>query len=336
MTDLPTWWQEAGLPTAAGQVLDYIVTHPESTVAEIGADTGLSATNVHRAMRALEHELLAVRMGRRPVRWSASPPRAAMQALLARRRAQLASVELDAERLQERYTVHLDRRFASDQFEVLDTAARVTARYTYLLRSAKREILHLVMPPYVAAADQLPGRMSAQAQAAARGVRFRSVYEASSFDEPFSLQTAREGREFGGETRLSSAVPMKLVLFDDDAAIMTITPTDPAAGSLLVHSPPLLRVLHALFESQWEHGLPWDDADAATTPSPAEPEVDPRWTQVLQLMALGMKDDAIARVLGVSRRTVQQVVTDVGARLGARTRFQIALQARALGWLREE
>lgn len=336
MSELAAWWQEAGLPATAGSVLDHVVGDPEATETEIGAHLGLAPAEVAAALETLEQELLVVRVGTDPTRWSASPPRAAMQALLARRQAKLASIQLAAERLQERYAVHLDRRFASDQFEVLDTAARVTARYEHLLRTAEREILHLVMPPYVAASEQLPDRLAAQAEAAARGVRFRSVYEAASFDDLLSLRTAREGSRFGGQIRLSAPLPMKLVLFDDEAAIMTITPTDPAAGSLLIHSPPLLRVLHALFEGLWEHGVPWNETGTDDPSTPSQPTVDPRWTQVLRLMALGMKDDAIARSLGVSRRTVQQVVTDVGRRLGARTRFQIALQAQALGWLVDE
>jgi DNA-binding NarL/FixJ family response regulator len=50
-------------------------------------------------------------------------------------------------------------------------------------------------------------------------------------------------------------------------------------------------------------------------------------------MATGMKDDAIARVLDISRRTVQKHVSGAGTALGARTRFQIALRAAERGWL---
>ena len=48
-------------------------------------------------------------------------------------------------------------------------------------------------------------------------------------------------------------------------------------------------------------------------------------------MSLGMKDDVIARALGVSRRTIQQDISDISALLGARTRFQIALFAQQRG-----
>ena len=54
---------------------------------------------------------------------------------------------------------------------------------------------------------------------------------------------------------------------------------------------------------------------------------------VLNLLAAGLTDDAMARHLGVSVRTVQRRVREICARLGARTRFQAGLQARRHGLL---
>jgi len=48
-------------------------------------------------------------------------------------------------------------------------------------------------------------------------------------------------------------------------------------------------------------------------------------------MAAGMKDETIARILNVSRRTVQQHISDAGSLLGAWTRFQIAVLAAKRG-----
>ena len=51
--------------------------------------------------------------------------------------------------------------------------------------------------------------------------------------------------------------------------------------------------------------------------------IDERTREVLRLMATGMKDDTIARVRGVSRRTAQKHVSEAGSALEAKTRFQI-------------
>lgn len=328
-------WDIAGLDADAGQVLEFLVARPESSPADIAAALELAPRSVTRALRALSDELLAVQVNRTPDRWSASPPRPALQALLARRRLALAEIEVLSERLQEEYNSAADHRFASDQFEILDTPARVTARYTHLLHAARSEVVHLAMPPYVADSAEVPDRLEAQAAAIGKGVRLRAVYDADTFDDALSLMTARRGEQIGGEVRLSSGLPMKLVMFDGTAAIMPLRSDDPAAGSLLVHSPTLLYVLSILFEELWEHGMPWkSDGTAAAAPAePAGAAPDARGMEVLRLMSLGMKDDVIARVLGVSRRTVQQAISDIGVLLGARTRFQIAIFARQRGWL---
>jgi DNA-binding NarL/FixJ family response regulator len=56
---------------------------------------------------------------------------------------------------------------------------------------------------------------------------------------------------------------------------------------------------------------------------------------ILTLLRAGLTDDAIARVLGLSRRTIQKHISETAELLGARTRFQIALMARDRGWLED-
>ncbi|WP_238430957.1 LuxR C-terminal-related transcriptional regulator [Frankia nepalensis] len=70
-------------------------------------------------------------------------------------------------------------------------------------------------------------------------------------------------------------------------------------------------------------GLAGDD-DAP--PSPSE-------LLLLRLLADGAKDEAAARSLGVSVRTVRRMVADLMRRLDARSRFQAGILAKHRGWL---
>jgi DNA-binding NarL/FixJ family response regulator len=79
--------------------------------------------------------------------------------------------------------------------------------------------------------------------------------------------------------------------------------------------------------------VPWGQEARPQPPAPAADAPNPRAREVLRLLSLGMKQETIARTLGVSRRTVQKDVSDIGTALGARNRFQIALLARERGWL---
>ena len=51
------------------------------------------------------------------------------------------------------------------------------------------------------------------------------------------------------------------------------------------------------------------------------------------ILAAGTTDEAVARRLGLSRRTVQRQMQQLMRRLGADSRFQAGLQAKARGWL---
>jgi DNA-binding NarL/FixJ family response regulator len=56
-------------------------------------------------------------------------------------------------------------------------------------------------------------------------------------------------------------------------------------------------------------------------------------SKLLTLLASGVTDKAVGRALGWSERTVQRHVTKLMQRTGARTRFQIAMEATRRGWI---
>lgn len=252
------------------------------------------------------------------------------------------------ERLHEAYRSAPHRRVTSDLFEVVESAEQVGVRYAQLLASSRHEVLHLAKPPYVTRSARLEGTSVPTAPAAVSdaptpevpvpdGVRLRSVYDTDGMTDTVSLRTALSGTARGGELRLLAGLPMKLVVFDATVGIMPLRQEDPSAGSLIVHSTTLLGVLTALFESVWERATPVSlDSGPGRPPITAtQPDGQPpgRMRDILTLLRAGLTDDAIARVLGLSRRTIQKHISETAELLGARTRFQIALLARERGWL---
>ena len=57
---------------------------------------------------------------------------------------------------------------------------------------------------------------------------------------------------------------------------------------------------------------------------------------ILSMLAVGSKDEAIARKLDVSTRTVRRAVAAMMDECGAENRFQLAVAAVRLGWLTAE
>ncbi|MET7541562.1 LuxR C-terminal-related transcriptional regulator [Streptomyces sp. NPDC005507] len=347
-SDLP--WAGTGLGPLAGRVLECLVTQPELSSDAAAEALGVTSAAAERALQALENERLVVRVGDRPTRWSAGPPRSTLGSLLAQRRQELARAELYMEQLHEAYRSASHRRVTPDLFEVVESAEQVGVRYAQLLAFSRHEVLHLAKPPYVTRSTRLestsvPTDPAAVADTPAPevpvpdGVRLRSVYDTDGLTDTVSLRTALSGTARGGELRLLAGLPMKLVVFDATAGIMPLRQEDPSAGSLIVHSTTLLGVLTALFESVWEQATPvsLDSGPGRPPITAAEPDGRPpgRMRDILTLLRAGLTDDAIARVLGLSRRTIQKHISETAELLGARTRFQIALMARDRGWLED-
>ncbi|WP_431955143.1 helix-turn-helix transcriptional regulator [Actinacidiphila sp. bgisy167] len=329
-------WEGLGLDALGARVLEYLVGHPSADAGAVAEVVGTSVCEAERVLRALEDELLVIRIPGGSPRWKAGPPRSSLGSLLARRRSELARTELFVEQLDELYR-SAAHPGAPDLVEVLEQGEEVTARYAYLLKGSRSEVLHLSKPPYVTETADDSGHRDPDRTAVAPGVRLRSVYEADGLTDEVSLETVMRGIAVGGELRLGTRVPVKLAVFDRTAALLPLHLDRPSAGSLVVHSSALIEVCVALFEGVWACATPVSLESRQDWPVPrGEREAvatDERTRAILHLMATGMKDDAIARVLGVSRRTVQKHVSDAGAALGARTRFQIALLARDRGWL---
>lgn len=96
---------------------------------------------------------------------------------------------------------------------------------------------------------------------------------------------------------------------------------------LVVQPCGLFTALEALFEHIWRAALPFHDREADSQ------RLLPQDRRLLALLAGGVSDEGIAHELGVSRRTLYRRVEILGARLGASTRFQLALLAQRRGWL---
>ena len=77
------------------------------------------------------------------------------------------------------------------------------------------------------------------------------------------------------------------------------------------------------------------DIAASVDEIAAEQEIalDRRDVDLLSLLSAGRSDSTIARLSGISLRTVERRVRSLMDRLGAKTRFQAGVQAARRGWI---
>lgn len=314
-----------GLSTTDEAAYRYLVAAGEArTPARIGHALGLKVDEAVVMLAGLEERGL---VNRTESGYRASPPEVAIGALLSERDQELDRIRLLTATLQGQYSEALRFRHTSEFVEVVRGQEQVNRYYLHLVHGARTGLDTLTKPPYLAGPGVLR-TLDAMDAGIRRGVRTRSVYDGDALDEEGTLAIARQSMELGEEARAVSGLPFKLAIVDGRVGFMPLDIRFPALGALLVHASALLDALIALFEGIWARAVPMR-SDRLAGPE----ELAPRAADVLRLMAAGLKDEAIARALNLSRRTVQKHVTDIMNTLGARNRFQAALLASDRGWV---
>ncbi|SEF66857.1 Sugar-specific transcriptional regulator TrmB [Nonomuraea solani] len=310
-----------GVTVAEETAYRALLRHGPATLSRLATDTGSSAAAIRRMLPRLEDLGLISRVAGRPLRLVATPPNVAIDILVARRQEEIAhsraAAALLATEVAERSGPHPE-----EVLEVVTGRDAVARRYLQLERNATREMLVLVHPPYaVDISDDQENRQ----RAARQGAPTRGIYGPQAFEQPGMLAHTRRAIEDGEQARLGQ-VPVKLAIADARTAILPLVSDEDRAveSALVVHPSALLDALVGLFETLWRAAVP-----LRLSAETLEPEAWPQGpdTEVLALLAAGMKDDAIARQLGLSPRTVQRRVQVLCERLGARTRFHAGFLA---------
>ncbi|MFE7639766.1 LuxR C-terminal-related transcriptional regulator [Kitasatospora sp. NPDC057518] len=155
-----------------------------------------------------------------------------------------------------------------------------------------------------------------------RGVRMRSLYQhATRFDQPTRVH-AEQLIEAGAEIRTLPEVLPQLIIVDGSLALLPAS----SGGALIIREPDLLSYLLTVFERDWENAAPF-----ASGPQAAHDVTKTMKQSILVLLAKGLKDESIARRLGISLRTCRRHVSDLLDGLGAHSRFQAGVVAERLG-----
>ncbi|MFF3210155.1 LuxR C-terminal-related transcriptional regulator [Streptomyces sp. NPDC002886] len=191
---------------------------------------------------------------------------------------------------------------------------------------ASNQILSMFPGP-VANSTELAEEVARTGYVRSRGVAVRSIYAESFFRSPNGTKHLRELAELGVEIRLLGSVPFRLIV-SDTVTIMS-GPRQEGASSLAVLRPEFLaRAARQALEYWWIGATPLEDLVRDLSDGPT-----PRERAILRLMLAGVRDEAIARDMGVSIRTFRRNLATLMGKLGAENRFQAGVKASAKGWL---
>jgi DNA-binding CsgD family transcriptional regulator/DNA-binding MarR family transcriptional regulator len=210
--------------------------------------------------------------------------------------------------------------------EVIRDLPSVRRRLEELALGARSEVLSLSPIPANPSATRAASR-SLDLDTLNRGIQMRTIYPDIAVYDTGALAYAEELTAAGGEIRIARELPLRLLIVDRRTALVPMNPDDSTEGCLVIYHLGTVVALTALFESCWQASWPLTgDQDEAGSCSVME-------RAVLTLLACGTKDEAVARQLSLSVRTLRRCIADLMIRAGATSRFELGAQAVARGWL---
>lgn len=163
------------------------------------------------------------------------------------------------------------------------------------------------------------------------GVRIRCIYEKQFLESVQARDDLERYTQYGLELKAIHQLPTTMVLVDSRAALVPLD-SRKASGAVMFDRCAATDLMRAAFELHWIRAVPLDirSPDASSVTGDREPtEMQLR---ILCLLAVGMKDEAIARHLRVSLRTVRRNLSSLCDAVGAPTRFALAIVAAEHGW----
>lgn len=312
-----------GLGRAEASVYAVLLRRPGDTANQLAAELNMPVRRVRAILDVLASNGLLSRIASRPERYLPTPPDAALEPLLTRRRQELQHARELAAELAEQVRRAAFPISGQETVELLSGRDAIARRVQHLEQAASTEIVCFDRPPYYSTpvADN-PGEIAGLA----RGLRVRGVYAHEALDYPGQLDHIHAMIRRGEQARVFSPLPLKLFIFDRHTALLPVRPLDPelAAGCLLVRTSALLDALQMFFELVWERATPiaLDTGRPADVAEQGHGEVD----GLITLLASGLTDEAAAHQLGISHRTLQRRIHALMKSLDARSRFQAGYQ----------
>jgi sugar-specific transcriptional regulator TrmB len=319
-----------GLSSEEEALYRTLVEFPSASVERLSQALTLPPAEVERLLAALSVQGLVARTGSAPeARFVASSPAVALGPLVRQRREDLRRAELELAALTERFWVSASDRTAGDLVEVITGVELVAKRFAQLQRGAEKEVRALVTAQVLAVARR---DNPDEDEGVQRGVHYQVVIERAIFEQQGADDDMAGAVRAGEDVRVVEKVPIKMLIADQNMAMVPMDSTGHAPAALLVHRSGLLDALIALFDSVWAKARPLRLEATGLTENGSVQALAEMDRQILILLLAGLTDASISTQLGLSMRTVQRRVREMMDQAGVHTRLQLGWHAARSGW----
>ncbi|PVC66894.1 hypothetical protein DBP15_17245 [Streptomyces sp. CS065A] len=217
------------------------------------------------------------------------------------------------------------------QVETVSDPALLRVRLEEMNAHCQQELL-LVQPGGARPAATLPAARLAALSLLERGVRMRVLYQHAARGDTVTRALVRELSRHGAQVRTDAELTAPLVAYDQETVFLPEAP-DPATGecsgkAAVIRDPTLVAFTCGAFERLWNAATPFLPAT-----EDAAPVIDDLKAAIVRLMALGHKDEMVARRLGMSVRTCRRHIAEIMETTDATSRFQAGVRLTRAGIL---
>ncbi|GAA2139470.1 helix-turn-helix transcriptional regulator [Kitasatospora kazusensis] len=327
----------ATAPDAAdAAVYSWILEHHRLDPAVIAAQLGLEPDEAAASVGRLTALRLVFPDRRDPAAGYAVAPEAAMAELAAPVEAR---IRREQEELAERHAQLVGffphyqrggRAAGGDGIDVIDSLQEVRAALDRASDGCRSEVLASQPGGGSRVPEAMQEALGRDRALLERGVRMRTLYHHTArFNGP-SQAYVEAASQLGGEYRTAHELFGRIIVFDRELAF--VPASDGSWGAVAIRQKWLVAYLCEIFEQSWSCARPFSAA-AEEGLEQVSQEID---RTILRLLAAGLKDETIARRLGMSLRTARRHIADIMVQLDAESRFQAGVAAARAGRLDDE
>lgn len=207
-----------------------------------------------------------------------------------------------------------------DAVDVLPDTAQVRSALGEAGRRCSAEVFSAY--PGVFSPSAIETSHSADLDMLNRGVRMRSLYQHPVRVNKLMRDLLDELGTAGCAVRTCEEISSPIVIFDREVAFIP-NPAGPS-GAVVIREPSIVDFLHRGLELAWSTAVPYADNAAALGYGAAGSELR---RAIVRMLAMGAKDELIARRLSVSLRTCRRHIAEIMEELDASSRFQAGVAA---------
>ena len=265
-----------------------------------------------------------------PSSWTVLPPDVALPAFATHLEDQARSVRASAAAMTRIFQQHQERPQDRDSFEgvrLLTSFVQISQALTRLIGTTRREVMMVYAdsPMSRMLLDQpLQNHQRDLVNSSGAPIHVQANYSDTLLDHPNFPEMLRMRAAKGDEQRVTPGMRLTTLINDEGFALVDLEDDQGQPHALMVTDSAFASAIKEVCRWGWQIGVPWRVGAEGVPGSTSAADQE---RTILQMMAAGASDAAIARHLKLSQRTVERRVRALMDRLNATTRFQAGVLA---------